>query len=73
MTLMELTPDVVESLDRHWGQANVEVIKAQIAYGELASHGPATDESLSAAWLRLWHAQERERQLSSALDRLGCR
>ena len=57
-------------LERQWGDATVEVIHAQSVYAELVSRGAADDETVVAAWLRLWRAQERQRQLSSELDRM---
>lgn len=57
-------------LQRQWGDATVEAIHAQSAYAGLVSLGTADDETIGAAWLRLWRAQERQRQLSSELDRM---
>jgi hypothetical protein len=58
------------TLESQWGDATVEVIHAQSVYAELVSRGAADDETVVAAWLRLWRAQERQRQLSSELDRM---
>jgi hypothetical protein len=57
-------------LERQWGVAMVEAIHAQSAYAGLVSQGAADDETIATAWLRLWRAQERQRQLSSELDRM---
>lgn len=57
-------------LERQWGDATIEVIRAQSEYAELISGGLEDDQTITAAWLRLWRAQERQRQLSSELDRM---
>jgi hypothetical protein len=57
-------------LERRWGNATVEVIHAQREYAVLVSQGAADDETVGAAWLRVWRAQERQRELSSELDRM---
>lgn len=53
-----------------WRDATVEVIRAQIAYVELASQDTAHDSIFAAAWLRLWKAQAHERELSLELDQM---
>jgi hypothetical protein len=58
------------ALESQWGDATIEVTHAQSVYAELVSRGAADDETVVAAWLRLWRAQERQRQLSSELDRM---
>jgi hypothetical protein len=70
MTTSTLATDARETLDGQWDDATVAVIHAQIAYAELVSQGVAEDETVAAAWLRLWRAQERQRQLSWELDRM---
>jgi hypothetical protein len=62
-------PRAQTALESQWGDATVEVIHAQSVYAELVSRDAADDETVVAAWLRLWRAQERQRQLSSELDR----
>jgi hypothetical protein len=57
-------------LERQWGDATIEVIRAQSEYAGLVSRGVEDHETITAAWLRLWQAQERQRQLSSELDRM---
>jgi hypothetical protein len=57
-------------LERRWGNATAEVIHAQSDYSALISQGAADDKTVSAAWLRVWRAQEHQRELSSELDRL---
>ena len=70
MTSASLTTDAWETLSRQWDDASVAVIHAQIAYAELVSQSMAEDETVAAAWLRLWRAQERQRQLSWELNRM---
>jgi hypothetical protein len=69
MTTSTPATDTRQTLDRQWDDATVAVIHAQIAYVELVSQGVAEDETVAAAWLRLWRAQELQRQLSWELDR----
>jgi hypothetical protein len=57
-------------LERRWANATAEVIHAQRDYATLISHGAAEDKIIDAAWLRLWRAQEHQRELSSELDLL---
>jgi len=62
--------DARANLERQWGMATLEVIRAQGAYAELISRAVSDEEAEAAACLRLWRAQERQRELSSELDRL---
>ena len=57
-------------VELQWGNATLEVIHAQREYTALVAQGAADDETVATAWLRLWRAQERQRELSSELDRL---
>jgi hypothetical protein len=70
MTTPALATDDRTILERQWGNATLEVIGAQRAYAELVSLGVDDDETVVAACLRLWRAEERQRVLSSALDQL---
>lgn len=71
MTMSSSTVEAARALERRWKEATVAVIRAQVAYAELESHGNADDGTIVAAWLRLWRAQERQRQLSAELDRVS--
>jgi hypothetical protein len=71
MTMSSSTVEAARALERRWNEATVAVIRAQVAYAELESHGNADDGTVVAAWLRLWRAQERQRQLSAELDRVS--
>ena len=71
MTMSSSTVEAARALERRWNEATVAVILAQVAYAELESHGNADDGTVVAAWLRLWRAQERQRQLSAELDRVS--
>jgi hypothetical protein len=53
-----------------WRDATVEAIHAQIAYAELVSQDTADDDVFAEAWLRLWRAQQHQRELSVALDQM---
>lgn len=57
-------------LERRWGHATAEVIHAHRDYAMLISQGAAEDKLVDAAWLRLWRAQQDQRELSSELDLL---
>jgi hypothetical protein len=59
------------SLDRQWELATLEVMSAQRAYAELEGGIGENDSVVAAAWLRLWRAEERQRQLASQLDETG--
>jgi hypothetical protein len=50
--------------------ATLEVIHAEREYAALVSQAVADDETVGAAWLRLRRAQQRQRELSSELDRM---
>jgi hypothetical protein len=69
-----ITPGVATSprsdLEHQWGNATLEVFRAERAYAELVSREMDDDETIAAAWLRLWQAQERQRKLSWELDQL---
>lgn len=49
--------------------ATLEVISARRSYIELASTDAGTDVEISAAWFRLWCAEEYQRQLDDTLSR----
>jgi hypothetical protein len=53
-----------------WRDATVEAIHAQIAYAQLVSQDTADDRVFAAAWLRLWRAQQHQRELSLELDQM---
>jgi hypothetical protein len=69
-----ITPGVASDpradLERQWANATLEAFRAERAYAELVSRGMDDDETIAAAWLRLWRAQEHQRKLSWELDRL---
>lgn len=62
------TDKAAAELDMLWGLATVEVIEAQLAYAEVASTSDDNDAEVAAAWLRLWRAEERQRQVSTQFD-----
>jgi hypothetical protein len=65
-----LASDPRAVLERQWGKATAEAIHAQNEYAALISQGAADDQTVGAAWLRVWRAQEQQRELSSQLDQL---
>ncbi len=62
------TDKAAAELDMLWGLATVEVIEAQLAYAEVASKSDDNDAQVAAAWLRLWRAEERQRQVSAQFE-----
>jgi len=67
---MSVNTEVANSslpLESLWGLATVAVIKAQLLYATLVSHG-AADEVVAKAWLQLWRAEEWQRELDVQLD-----
>jgi len=70
MTTTNLVGDAQARVRGQWRAATVEVIYAQIAYAELVSKDTADDGAFAAAWLRLWRAQEHQRELAAELDQM---
>jgi hypothetical protein len=60
------TPDPL--LDHRLDEATAALIRARIVYTELDSDDGADQQSVAAAWLRLWRAQERHAQLSARFE-----
>ncbi len=56
------------TLDRQWELATLEVMNAQRAYAELEGRIGENDSVVATAWLRLWRAEERQRQLASQVE-----
>ena len=52
MTMSSSTVEAARALERRWNEATVAVIRAQVAYAELESHGNADDGTIVAAWPR---------------------
>jgi hypothetical protein len=72
---MSATERMSQALDRThleqlWSMAHAQSIRAQLAYDALAREDGEDTRQLRAAWLGLWHAQERERALAAALDQV---
>jgi hypothetical protein len=63
--------DAVATLELLCGEATAAVIRAQLHYRELASRDVVEPGALDAAWLRLWRAEERQRELSREFDDLA--
>ena len=56
------------ALNDLWGLATLEVIGARRAYIDLTLSGDAADLAVSAAWVRLWRAEEHQRQISAQFE-----
>jgi hypothetical protein len=65
------TSEALSMLEHECGQATVAVIRAQLAYASLAARPEADDSTFADAWLRLWRAEERQREVFSAIERLS--
>jgi hypothetical protein len=67
--IVKAAPNVAAAaLNHRWGLATVEVIHARRAYLDLTSNGEGNEATVSAAWLRWWRAEERQRQLSAQFE-----
>lgn len=65
------TNDSLEWLEQHWKLAAVDVFRARSEYENLQATHDEDDPLISTAWLRLWRAQELQRQLAAELDAEG--
>jgi hypothetical protein len=68
MSFITTIDEAVAALDRLWGLATIEVIDARRAYAELSSSSDDNEAAVAAAWLRLWRAEERQRQVGSRFN-----
>jgi hypothetical protein len=64
------TPAALRRLERQWAEAGAAAICAERAYQILVSGDEDGDAATSAAWLALWRAEERQRELGFELDRM---
>jgi hypothetical protein len=67
---MNDTVPAIDGLDQLRGESSAAAIKAKIQYEELAADEDADRESWSAAWLHLWRAEEQQRQVFRAFERI---
>jgi hypothetical protein len=58
----------IDALDRLWELATVEIMRAQLEYSELEGRSGSDDRSVAEAWLRLWRAEERQRELAALIS-----
>ena len=63
-------PAMIHSLESAWAAAAAAAIRAERAYHALAATGDDGDPLTSAAWLALWRAEERQREIGQELERL---
>jgi hypothetical protein len=63
-------PATVRQLEQQWAEAAAAAICAERAYQILVSGDEDGDAPTSAAWLALWRAEERQRELGFELDRM---
>ncbi len=57
-------------LERQWCRATVAVARAQQRYQDLQHRANADEKTQARAWLRLWKAERRKREVLAALDAL---
>jgi hypothetical protein len=62
-------PERLSRLERMWCEANAEVIRAQRNYEAVLSEDDCGITAQDHAWLRLWRAQQREREIAETLAR----
>jgi hypothetical protein len=60
--------DALDALHRLWEVATVEIMWAQLEYSELEGRSGVDDRVDAEAWLRLWHAEERQRELAALIS-----
>lgn len=63
-------PATLDQLESAWAAAAAAAIRAERAYHALAATGEDGDPLTSAAWLALWRAEERQREVGQELERL---
>jgi hypothetical protein len=63
-------PVTVRGLEQQWAEATAAAICAERAYQILVAGDEDGDAPTSAAWLALWRAEERQRELGFELDRM---
>jgi hypothetical protein len=59
--------DALDALNHQWDLATVEIMRAQLEYSELEGRGGIEDRVVAEAWLRLWRAEERQRELAGLI------
>ena len=57
----------IETVHRLWELATIEIMHAQRDYIELEGRSSVDDRLLAEAWLRLWRAEERQRELAALI------
>jgi hypothetical protein len=62
------TPALVQQLERQWAAACAAAIRAERAYQHLVAGDEDGDALSAAAWLALWRAEERQREIAHDLD-----
>lgn len=67
---LTLDRDPLTRLERQWSRATVAVARAQRRYQDLQGRESADEKVEARAWLRLWKAEQRKRQVLAALDAL---
>ena len=65
---MDQQATTVGDMDRLHNEASSAVYQAQREYLEIEDHEPADRQLWAAAWLRLWRAEERLREIMRTMD-----
>lgn len=68
--VLELERNPLERLERQWCRATVAVARAQQRYQDLQRFENADEKVEARAWLRLWKAEQRKRDVLVAMDAL---
>ncbi|HZF17471.1 MAG TPA: hypothetical protein VE046_16175 [Steroidobacteraceae bacterium] len=67
---LEFAPELHVRLEKQWTRATVAVARAQRRYQDLQYHAHPDERIEARAWLRLWKAEQRKREVLAALDAL---
>jgi len=63
-------PATVTQLEREWARAAAAAIRAERAYHSLLDSDETGDRRVARAWLVLWRAEARQREIEDQLARL---
>jgi hypothetical protein len=64
---MRADAERLAALDDEYRRATSAALQAQLEYRELLRAEVDDDKSVNAAWFRLWHAQQRQRELQAEM------
>jgi hypothetical protein len=65
---MRADAERLEALDEEYRRVTSETLRAQFEYSELLRTDVEDDKTVNAALFRLWHAQQRQRELQAEME-----